>query len=176
MKLKKKFFEQNTLKAARELLGKTLTRKWRGKKLRGVITETEAYKGLSDKASHASRGMTPRTALMFGEAGRAYVYLIYGMHHCLNIVTEKSGYPAAVLIRSIWLPDSQMQINGPGRVCKFFHIDKTLNGENITKSRKLWIESSAIIRKPKKILRGTRIGVDYAKEWKNKPWRFYINI
>ncbi|MEK7646908.1 MAG: DNA-3-methyladenine glycosylase [Patescibacteria group bacterium] len=190
MRLKKKFFEQNTLRVARELLGKTLVRKWRGKELRGVITETEAYRGFSDKASHAclsgrqaylsgrqvSRGITPRTALMFGEAGRAYVYLIYGIHHCLNIVTEKNGYPAAVLIRSIWLSDSQMTINGPGRICKFLHIDKTLNGEDIIKSRKLWIESNLAAQRPNKILRGPRIGIDYAGEWKDKPWRFYLAI
>ncbi|MBI5045877.1 MAG: DNA-3-methyladenine glycosylase [Candidatus Niyogibacteria bacterium] len=211
MRLGKKFFEQNTLKVARELLGKTLAREWHGKKLRGVICETEAYKGFNDKASHAclsgrqaSRGITPRTALMFGEAGRAYVYMIYGTHHCLNIVTEKNGYPAAVLIRSIRLSDSRKEINGPGRVCKFFHIDKKLNGEDVIKSRKLWIEDAQsnlkitrfknlkIFRprrlpteqagislgltkfKSLKIKRAPRIGVDYAGEWKNKPWRFYV--
>ena len=158
-RLNKKFFEQNTLKVARELLGKILARKLpagkngQSKIIRGIVTETEAYKGISDRASHASRGVTPRNAIMFGQAGRAYVYLIYGMHHCLNIVTERNGYPAAVLIRSVVLTGelpaidthkSHLWVRGPGRVCKFFHIDKTLNGEDITKSKKLWIENTPL--------------------------------
>jgi DNA-3-methyladenine glycosylase len=101
MILPKNFFNRDTLKVAQELLGCILVRKIGKKVIRAVITEAEAYKGKKDLASHASKGRTPRTELMFGEAGRAYIYLIYGMYYCLNIVTEKKNYPAAVLIRGV---------------------------------------------------------------------------
>ena len=101
MKLHQKFYNQSTLKIARLLLGKFLIRKIGKKTIIGQITETEAYVGPKDKASHASRGKTPRTAIMFGESGFWYIYLIYGMYYCLNIVTERKNYPAAVLIRAI---------------------------------------------------------------------------
>jgi len=185
-KLNRKFFEQNTLKVAKELLGKILVRKWRNKELRGIITETEAYMGFEDKASHASRGITPRTEIMFGEAGRAYIYLIYGMHNCLNIVTEQKNYPAAVLIRGVILHEDLKTgtiskfkyLNGPGKLTKFFHIDRKLNGEDITKSKKMWVEDATNISKFEdfKIKSDKRIGIDYAGKWKNKNWRFYCEV
>ena len=142
-----------------------------------MITEVEAYVGPDDKASHASRlwrgslraarGKTERTKVMFGKPGRWYVYLIYGVHHCLNIVTEKESYPAAVLIRSV------AGAKGPGKVCRYFKIDKSFNAQPAVKKSGLWIENRGVRINPRLIQRGTRIGVDYAGEWKNKPWRFY---
>lgn len=192
-RLNKKFFEQNTLQVARELLGKTLVRKWRGREIRGIIIETEAYMGFKDEASHASRGVTPRNKIMFGGAGTAYVYLIYGMHNCLNIVTENKDYPAAVLIRGVVVNLSDVRhptkdLNGPGKLTKFFHIDRALNEEDITKSKKLWIEMVQNISKFKypssgtdkslalKIKKGQRIGIDYAGAWRDKKWRFYLEV
>ena len=135
-----------------------------------MIIEVEAYIGPKDKASHASRGETPRTKVMFGKAGRWYVYLIYGMHHCLNIVTEKEKYPAAILIHSI------AEIKGPGRVCKYFKIDKRFNAKSATRKTGLWIENRNVKISPRLIKRGKRVGVDYAGTWKDKPWRFWIEI
>lgn len=166
MKIKKDFFRSNTLLVAKNLLGKYLCRRLpNGEIIRERITETEAYKGFDDKASHASRGRTKRTEVMFAPAGTIYVYLIYGMHHCLNIVTEKKDYPAAVLIRGV------EGANGPGRVCKYFNINRDLNGKQLGKE--LWIENPRI-RMVGKIQASRRIGVDYAGESKDKLWRFIM--
>lgn len=176
-KIGKKFFERNTLVVARGLLGQVLVRKWRGKEIRAVIIETEAYHGPHDRASHASRGMTPRTKVMFGEAGRAYIYLVYGMHHCFNVVTGKSGFPAAVLIRGIQpvgRATSDKIINGPGRVAKFLYINRSLNKIDLLKNKELWLEVGVKIT-PRLINAGKRIGVDYAGKWKDKLWRFYLS-
>lgn len=181
-KLQKEFFTQPTLRVAENLLGKVLVRNDGEKEIKAVITETEAYRGLDDKASHASRGITPRNKIMFGPAGRAYVYLIYGMHYCLNIVTEREGYPAAVLIRGVKIINESGDVfagkllNGPGKLTKFLNIDKNLNGENILTSDNLWLEDSGgHIGARAKICKGPRIGVDYAGEWAKKPWRFWTN-
>lgn len=132
--LTRDFYEYNTLKVARDLLDKFLVRKIGKKIIAGMITETEAYCGPNDLASHASRGRTPRTEIMFGPPGRAYIYIIYGMYYCLNIVTEKKGYPAAVLIRGVKIDGvDYSKTNGPGKLCKFLKIDKKLNGIDITK-------------------------------------------
>lgn len=163
------FFNRPTLKVAKELLGKFLVRKIGGKIIKAMITETEAYCGPKDLACHASKGRTKRTEVMFGPAGHAYVYLIYGMYYCLNIVTEDEGYPAAVLIRAV----DAAGVNGPGKLCRFFKIDKTFNGEDLIKSKRLWIEEGIKI-KPEQIKRSKRIGVDYAGEYKDKPWRFFL--
>jgi len=154
---------------AKELLGRFLVRKMGRKKIRAMITETEAYCGPRDLASHASRGRTKRTEVMFGPPGHAYVYLIYGMYYCLNIVTEAENYPAAVLIRAV----DACGVNGPGKLCRFLKIDKSLNGEDLTRSRRLWVEEGAKI-KPNQIGRSKRIGVNYAESYKNKLWRFHI--
>ena len=183
MRLSKKFYNRKTLTVARELLGKYLVRRIGRKTIVGMITETEAYCGFRDLASHASKGLTPRTKTMFGPAGHAYVYMIYGMYHCLNIVTEKEGYPAAVLIRSVAINDRQGTVvdgkknkllNGPGKVCREFKIDKKLNGVDMCRSGELWIEEHGGEIKPNQIKKGKRIGIDYAGKWKNKLWRFYI--
>ena len=173
-----KFFDRPTLDVAKDILGKFLVCKKEDDTIAVMITEVEAYVGPKDKASHASRGKTPRTSVMFGKPGYWYVYLIYGMHYCVNIVTEKEEYPAAILIRGV------EGISGPGRVAKYFGIDKTFNAKLASKKSGLWIEDrgiklsagggSAIGGKPRHIRRGKRIGVDYAGAWKDKLWRFYI--
>ena len=172
------FFNRSTLRVARELLGKFLVRKAGQRMIFGMITEVEAYVGPKDKASHASRlwrgspraarGKTERTKVMFGKAGHWYVYLIYGMHNCLNIITEKENYPAAILIRSV------DDVKGPGRVCKYFKINKSFNAKVANKKTGLWIEDRGIRVHPRKIKTGKRIGVDYAEKWKDKPWRFFV--
>ncbi len=169
MRLKRNFFNRDTVIVAQDLLGKYLIRKIGNQIERAKITETEAYCGPNDLACHASRGMTPRTKVMFGPPGHAYVYLVYGMYHCLNIVTEREGYPAAVLIRAVELNE----MNGPGKLCRGLKIDKTLNGTDICASKELWLEDGEDIPK-NKIKKSKRIGVDYAGKWKDKLWRFYL--
>ena len=166
--LTQQFFERPTRDVAKQLLGKFLVRKKGGKIIAAMITEVEAYVGPEDKASHASRGRTKRTEVMFGKPGYWYIYLIYGMHYCLNIVTEKEHYPAAILIRGV------EGISGPGRVTAYFKIDKRLNAKSSSRSSNLWIEDRGVKIKPRQIRRGKRIGVEYAGEWKDKLWRFSI--
>jgi DNA-3-methyladenine glycosylase len=131
-----------------------------------MITETEAYHGPHDLASHASRGKTPRTTIMFGPAGHAYIYLIYGMYYCLNVVTEEENYPAAVLIRAV------EGISGPGRLTRHFKITKAQHGIDMATSNTLYIEDRGITIPPPRILRTPRIGIDYAGAYKDKKWRF----
>ncbi|MDH4330688.1 MAG: DNA-3-methyladenine glycosylase [Candidatus Moranbacteria bacterium] len=191
-RLNQKFFHQETTKIARELLGKVLVRKsasGRGdKKLSGVIVETEAYTGPHDLACHASKGKTPRTQTMFESGGVWYVYMIYGMYHCLNIVTEGEEYPAAVLIRAIEPLEGIEEMkknrkteklnnltNGPGKLCDALGISKKQNCTSaISKDSELYIEDRGIKISPKNIKKAKRIGVDYAGIWKDKPLRFYI--
>lgn len=178
MKLKRSFYLQPTLKVAQEILGKFLVHRIGKRKITGKIIETEAYVGPKDKASHASRGRTARTELMFGQGGRAYVYLIYGMYYCFNVVTEKKDYPAAVLIRAVMAENahSPVQVNGPGKLCQYFKIDKKLNGVSLT-GNVLWIEERGERKRGQgqgRIIRSKRIGIDYAGECKNKLWRFYL--
>lgn len=184
--MKKSFYDRSALVVARELLGCFLVRKIDGKISRAMIVETEAYEGKNDLASHASRGRTPRNEVMFGEPGICYVYFTYGMHHMFNIVTGKKDYPAAVLIRAvepifaIENPPSfetsarQRKTDGPAKLTKTLQIDKSFNNLPIfTKKHGLWIESGEKIKKSE-IISAKRIGVDYAKNYKDKPWRFYI--
>ena len=223
-KLTREFYNRDTRIVAKDLLGKFLVRKIGGKEISVVITETEAYCGPNDLASHASRlrrpalhrglrqgggfggqahGRTPRTEVMFGKPGLIYVYLIYGMYHCLNIVTECEDYPAAVLIRgavvnqklNIKHQNDKLKVknndnkklpitdygllatdlNGPGKLCRHFQIDRTLNKNDIT-GKELWIEDRGIIVKPNRIKSGSRIGVDYAGKYKDKKWRYYVKL
>jgi len=169
MKLKRIFFEQKTLKVAKELLGCFLIHQVGDLKIIARIIETEAYVGPKDKANHASKGITKRTEVMFGSAGHAYIYLIYGMYYCFNIVTESKGYPAAVLIRGIEI--AGQKFIGPGKVCRELKIDKSLNNEDIVKSKKLWLEKG---HKSTKIKKLSRVGIDYASEYKDKLWRFLL--
>ncbi|MFA4937295.1 MAG: DNA-3-methyladenine glycosylase [Patescibacteria group bacterium] len=165
------FFNKTTLSIAHSLLGCYLVRKVGRKVQRAKIIETEAYVGLKDKASHASRGLTRRTEVMFGLPARAYVYLIYGMYYCFNIVTAKQGYPAAVLIRGVIL--NNKLINGPGKVCRELKINKKINNENLLLSKKIYLERGNKVPGVK-IKSAPRIGVDYAGKWKYKKWRFFV--
>jgi len=175
--LRRKFYKHPTLKIARDLLGCFLVREYRGKIIRAMITETEAYVGEEDLASHASRGRTPRTEVMYGDPGHAYVYLIYGMYHCLNIVTEQKDFPAAVLIRSVKIDGvDYKRTNGPGKLCKLLKIDRKLNEGDLTKGEKLWLMPRDLKFRLPKILKATRIGVDYAKHCREYLWRFSIKL
>ncbi|KKT20963.1 MAG: hypothetical protein UW04_C0015G0006 [Parcubacteria group bacterium GW2011_GWB1_43_8] len=180
MKLGKDFFEQKTLKVTKGLLGKTLCVRKDGKILKGIIVETEAYRGEDDLACHASKGRTERTETLYKKAGTVYAYLVYGMHYCLNIVTEKENYPSAVLIRGILSTSNvdnggKMKIIGPGRVCRYFGIDKTFNGLNVF-GKNIWIEDNDFKISPGEILKSKRIGVDYAKHCKDYLWRFNLAL
>ncbi|MBI2623488.1 MAG: DNA-3-methyladenine glycosylase [Candidatus Liptonbacteria bacterium] len=178
--LGKIFFNRPTLTVAQELLGKFLVRKIGTKTIAVMITETEAYDGPHDKASHASRGLTPRTKVMFGEAGRFYVYFTYGMHWMLNIVTGPKGYPAAVLIRSGVTYHSPLitskliskLIRGPARLTKYLHVGKSFNGKIAARKTGLWFENRGVCINKKDILAGKRIGVDYAGAWAKKLYNF----
>lgn len=187
-RLTSSFFNRKTILVAQELLGKALIYKQNDQTLSGIIVETEAYIGPKDLASHASRGKTPRNEVMFDSAGFWYIYLIYGFYNCLNIITEEKGYPAAVLIRAIE-PISGIDLmeirrhnkklenltNGPGKLCQAFSIDKKLNHTSaVNKKSPLFIGDMGLKIPKTKIIKTTRIGVDYAKEWKDKPLRFYI--
>jgi DNA-3-methyladenine glycosylase len=172
-KLPRFFYAQETLTVARQLIGMHLVHRGPHGLQVGRIVETEAYKGPKDLAAHSARGRrTARTEVMFGPAGHAYVYLIYGFWHCLNVVTADHGIPHAVLLRAIE-PISAIDntTHGPGLLCRALHIDKGLNGADLTLSQ-LWIEKPTGYQKPQ-IDRATRIGVDYAGDWAQKPWRFF---
>jgi len=184
-KLPRSFYSRSTLQVAQDLIGKVLVRDFDGRRLSGRIVETEAYVGPHDLACHASKGHTPRTSIMFGSAGYAYVYMIYGFYFCLNVVTERDGYPAAALIRGVEPlenldfmrqlrnnPERDTSIaSGPGKLCMAMSIDRRLNGEDLL-GQTLWIEDRKLDSGP--ILTSPRVGVDYAGEYKDKPWRFYL--
>ncbi len=185
MKIPRAFYLQPTLDVARQLLGKHLVRKHEEGTTVGRVVETEAYIGPEDKACHASRGRTPRTQIMFGNAGYAYVYLIYGFHHMLNIVTEAADFPAAVLIRAVeplqgvelmakrrGTQERRNLASGPGKLCQAFAIDRTLNGSDLC-GQLLYLADSG--KPAPKFVTTPRIGVDYAGEWTHKPWRFVVN-
>jgi len=162
------FFACPTLTVAHDLLGKELVRYVNKKTISGTITEVEAYIGPQDKACHAHKGLTPRTEVMFGPAGHWYVYLIYGMYWMLNIVTGKEGHPSAVLIRGVG------DLSGPGILTREMKINKKLNEKPADESSGLWIEDRGVKVPSSKILRTPRIGVSYAGEWADKPYRFVI--
>lgn len=157
------YFKLDALELAPKLIGKYLVRAHEGKIFRSLITEVEAYLGEEDLACHASKGRTPRTEVMYMDGGHIYIYLIYGMYYMFNIVTGEKDYPQAILVRGT------QEINGPGRLTKFFHIDKSLNKKLLLPENGLWIEESGLKLNYKTT---PRIGVAYAKEWALKPWRY----
>lgn len=164
------FFERRSLKVAKDLLGKYLVRRVGGKTTAHMITEVEAYIGPHDLACHAAKGLTPRTKVMFGPPGNFYVYFTYGMHWMLNIVTDKKGYPAAVLIRGL------EDVSGPARLTKKLGITGALNGAPAKRASGLWVEDRGVLIPPRRIRRTPRIGVDYAgEEWAQKPYRFLLS-
>lgn len=171
--LGQRFFDRPTLRVARDLIGKYLVRQQGPELLAGRIVEVEAYIGPKDLACHASKGRTARTDVMFGPAGVAYVYLIYGMYHCLNVVTEDVDVPAAVLLRAVEVEGRL--IDGPGRLTRSFSIDRSLNRWDLTKGEALWFEDRAQPVRRTSIKAYPRIGVDYAGTWAHKPWRFRLD-
>jgi len=190
-KLPREFYDRDTVQVARELLGCHVTRVVDGAVLTGRITETEAYVGRMDKACHAyGYRRTPRTETLFARPGTAYIYLIYGMYSCLNFVTEREGEPCAVLLRGIEPvagADRMAQnrfgagleemtayqrknfLNGPGKVCKALKLDCSLNGTDLL-GDVLYLSPGA---PPEQIYVGKRIGIDYAEEAVDFPWRFW---
>ena len=155
---------------ARDLLGAWLVVSAAdGRLTRHLVFETEAYLGAHDLACHGSRGLTKRNATMFGPAGRWYVYLCYGMHWMLNIVTGKEGVPAAVLIRGVG------EHVGPGRLTKALGIDRSFDGRPASGRAGLWLETGGIAVPRRLIERTPRIGVGYAGEWAEKPLRFVVD-
>lgn len=175
MPLPRTFYNRRALVVAKELLGKVLVLNANGKRRAGVIVETEAYVGEHDLAAHSSKGRTARTDVMFGPPGHAYVYLIYGMYDCFNIVCEPDGVAAAVLIRGLEPLegiDPAMKTDGPGKLTRAMGISRLHNRFDLVTSE-LFLEEGRII-KPREIARGPRIGVDYAGEWAQKPYRFWV--
>lgn len=168
------FFERDTLVVAKDLLGSFLVHKVGKKIIRARIVETEAYIGEDDLACHASKGRTKRTEVMYGTAGHAYVYLIYGMYELLNIVTEAKDFPAVVLIRAVEIDGMpKVKTNGPGKLTRALEIDRSLNAWDLTKGEKLWLERGEKVSE-KNILATKRIGVDYAKHCREYLWRFIL--
>ncbi len=179
-RLPRKFYTQQTLKVAKEMLGKYLVRKIGNKKLVGKIVETEAYIGPYDKASHAFGGkITKRNRAEYLIGGHIYIYLVYGMYWQFNISTGKTGQPECVLIRALepiypkrYTLNPKIA-NGPGKLCRWLKLNKSFYGEDLIKSKRIWLEQGEKI-KPSQIVASKRIGIDYAKEWAEKPWRFYV--
>lgn len=176
--LNRKFFERSALRVARELLGKYLVRRIGKRIIARKIAEVEAYVGTKDLASQASRGKTARNYVMFGKPGYWYVYFTYGMHWMVNIVTDRDGYPGAVLIRGVAASEGgeprrrRDGVSGPGRLTKFFKIDKRLNMKLAIPKSGLWVEDRGLQLQARDIKRSPRIGINRAGDWQNKLWRF----
>ncbi len=179
------FFRRSSVQVAPDLLGCYLVKQENDVLLLGRIVEVEAYLGADDAASHAFRGLTARNRSMFAAGGVAYVYLIYGMHHCLNVVTGEAGDGQAILIRALeplrgiermaqrrgGRPITQL-CNGPGKLCQAFAIDRRFDGHDLTAGRVLWLaESTAPVTA---IRQGSRIGVRGDEQARTRPWRFYL--
>jgi len=196
-RLGRDFYLQPTLKAAKELLGKYIVHRLGGKRLVGKIVETEAYIGPQDKASHAYGGkVTKRNRAEYLIGGHIYIYLVYGMYWQLNISTGPEGRPECVLIRALepisgyknpkfktlnpkQIQNSKFKIqnfpNGPGKLCRWLKLDKSFYGEDLTKSKRIWLEDRGEKISKSKIVASKRIGIDYAgKYWADKKWRYYI--
>jgi len=182
--LPRAFYNRPTLTVARELIGARLVRILNGKKLAGLITETEAYISEKDQACHAKAGLTPRTAIMYGPAGHAYVYFTYGNHWMLNAVTEKEGFPAAVLIRAIQpIEGAEIMAKhrhgrdtlGPGKLTQAMGITRSQNNVDLTAAGSgLWIEAGVKVPESAVTI-GPRVGLNNTPEpWLSKPWRFTV--
>lgn len=172
-RLPRAFFDRDTGLVARELLGCLLVHRSEGVERIGRIVETEAYLGVGDLAAHSSKGVTPRTRVMFGPPGHAYVYLIYGMHHCINIVTEGEGQGTAVLLRALEpVQNLHGKTSGPGLLCRAMAIDRRLNGHDFCS------DALHVLARgdgpPPSVVQRPRVGVDYAGDWAARPLRFYL--
>ncbi len=171
--LPRAFYDRDPIEVARELLGKQLVLRVDGVERAGRIVETEAYLGPHDLAAHSARGRTARTEVMFGPPGHAYVYLIYGMHHCMNVVTQAEGQASAVLLRALQpLHNLDPHTRGPGLLCKAMGIDRRLNGHDLLSPDFHIAEAESAERIV--IVKRPRIGVDYAGHWARRLLRFYI--
>lgn len=172
-RLDRAFYDRNTIIVARELLGKYLVHRSNGVKRIGRIVEDEAYLGPHDLAAHSAKGLTKRTEVMFGPPGHAYVYLIYGMYYCMNVVTEHEGHASAVLLRAVEpVKNIDGRTQGPGLLCKGMNIDRRLNGHDLV-SDDFYIAAPPN-EEPLVIVNRPRVGVDYAKHWRRRLLRFYI--
>ena len=158
---------------ARDLLGRVLCRRVAPRRvLRGRVVEVEAYDGPQDRACHGFIGRTKRNEAIFRTGGIVYVYLIYGMHHCLNVVTGENDYPSAILIRASEAPVEGANASGPGRLCRVFDVDREQNGCSLA-GRELWLEAGEPVA-DREVRRTPRIGVDYAGVWAKRPYRFVL--
>ncbi len=172
-KLPREFYDRDTILVAKELLGKYLVHHVHDQVYVGRIVEVEAYLGPHDLAAHSAKGLTKRTQVMFGPPGHAYVYLIYGMYYCMNVVTQAEGLASAVLIRALEpVKNITARTSGPGLLCKAMAIDKSLHGHDL-------LSDTFYLAAPVETMRFTivkrpRIGVDYAKHWAKRLLRFYI--
>ncbi|MCD6233286.1 DNA-3-methyladenine glycosylase [bacterium] len=205
-RLKRDFFTQPTLKLANDLLGKFIVRNWRCKKIVGEIVEVEVYKGPKDRASHSFGGkITKRNRIVYKEGGYIYIYLCYGMHWQLNIVSFLKGKPECILLRALEpkinnlhkktnenftnrksytlkfpgahgkLVDVYNLANGPGKLCKYLKLNKSFYGEDLTRSKRIWLEDRGVRIKSSNIIAAKRVGIDYAGYyWSRRKWRFYI--
>ncbi len=171
--LPRSFYDRDTTLVARELLGKHLVHVTPDGERIGRIVEVEAYLGAHDLASHSAKGLTERTKVMFGPPGFSYVYLIYGLHHCMNVVTEPAGHGTAVLLRALEpVRGLTVRTQGPGLLCRAMEIDRRLNGHDLLSGDFFITDPGApaaleIVQRP-------RIGVDYARHWAKRPLRFYL--
>lgn len=179
--LSQRFFKRPTEIVAKNLLGKFLIRKIGGKEIAVKITELEIYDGFNDLASHASHGKTKRNEIMFEDGGYFYVYLVYGMHWMINIVTSEKGYPSAILLRcgevspKLQTTDYKLSadLNGPGKLSKFLKVDKSFNGKMAAPENELWFEDRGV--KIENFRKTPRIGIHYAGlVWSKKKWRFVV--
>lgn len=184
MSLPRDFFERPTLTVARDLLGTRLVRILNGRRLVGLVAETEAYIGENDLACHAKAGRTARTEVMYGPPGHAYVYFTYGNHWMLNVVAEAEGFPAAILIRAIQPIEGAEVMSrrrqgrdtfGPGKLTQAMGITKRENGVDLNAKRSA-LRIEAGVKVPNSIVqKGPRIGLNGVQEpWKSKPWRFLV--
>jgi len=172
-KLPRAFYDRDTVTVARELLGKWLVRRSRGRERIGRIVEVEAYLGPHDLAAHSARGLTERNKVMFGPPGHAYVYFIYGMYFCMNVVTEREGHASAVLLRAVEpVKNITDRTCGPGLLCRALRIDKRLNAHDLL-SDDFFIAAPAKAE-PGTIVKRPRVGVDYARHWARRHLRFYL--
>lgn len=176
-KIPRNFYTEPTLYVAKDLLGKYIVRKWRGKTLEGKIIETEAYIGPKDRASHSYLGKrTPRNEAEFLKGGHIYIYLVYGMYWQLNITTSKNNTPECVLVRALDLGNGNIkETNGPGKLCRYLKLDKSFNREDVTRSKRIWLQDRGEKIEPSQILATGRIGIDYAGPyWAKRKWRFLL--
>lgn len=174
-KLPRSFYDRNTIIVARELLGKYLIHRVDAVERIGKIVEVEAYLGPHDLAAHSAKGLTPRTKVMFGPPGHSYVYLIYGMYYCMNVVTEQEGHASAVLLRALEpIQNIEKRTQGPGLLCRAMDIDKKLHGHDLLSDDFFIADPKSKSKSKFNIIERPRIGVAYSGEWAKKLLRFYI--